>query len=77
MVRQQLEEFLSRIVAALWLMAVRNPRTTAAGVVGALVMVGARLGLELTPAQQGNLAAALIVLIGILAGDGYNRRKRT
>lgn len=73
--RRKIEEIFARCLLALWATAVHNPRSTAAGVVGALVVVGARWGLSLSPDRQTELAAAVVFFIGLAAGDSHRRRR--
>ena len=67
-------DFLMRALAALWTMAVRNPRTTAGGIVAALAFVATSYGLELTPDEQQTLALGIIIFIGLVAGDHHLRK---
>lgn len=71
MSKTKLKKILTSVLAALWVMAVRNPRTTALGVVGALAFIGVQFGFELSPEAQARFAAGIIVFIGLVAGDKY------
>lgn len=70
-----LEEIMARLLMGLWTMAVRNKRTTAGGLVAGFSFLAAKRGFNLTPEQQANLGFWLMVLIGLVAGDGYLRRR--
>lgn len=81
MFRKKLEElgvavidFFVCLCAALWRMAVLNRRTTAGGIVGAVVFVGSRYGLSLTDDQQTTLGLGIILLLGLLAGDSHLKK---
>ena len=48
----------------------RDPRTSAAAIVGCLVNLAAHYGLHVSPQTQADLTVATITVIGILARDG-------
>lgn len=54
---------------ARWLM--RNPRTTAAGIGGALAYLAARFGLDLGPTASEWIIVAALVAVAKLAGDSH------
>jgi hypothetical protein len=68
----QLALIAANLTRAVYVMAVHNPRTTASGLLVALAF----LGLDLDPLMQKRVAAGVILLLSIIAGDGYNRRRK-
>lgn len=71
-----LEEFAVRTLCALYTMAVRNPRTTAAGIACAVGFIAARRGFDLSPDQLESLALGIILFLGLIAGDSLRRHYR-
>lgn len=71
--RQRLNEILMRALAALWTMAMLNRRMTAKGVVGALVLVGARYGFDVSAETQTFLAGAIVLYLGLVGRDHQRR----
>lgn len=76
MFRQKLDEFASacldqlmRALAALHELAWLNRRMTARGLVLAVVFVAARLGLEITPANQAVLGTFFILYLSVVGRD--------
>lgn len=65
---------LAAAAAALFDLALRNPRMTAKGVVVALVFLGASRGLELSAETQAGLATLIIVVLGAVGRDKPRKR---
>ncbi len=74
MLKAKLVDFALRCANALWTMAVLNPRMTGLGVAAAVIFAGTHYGLNFTPSQQRKLAVAIMIFIGLVAGDNHDRR---